>query len=76
MPSLDASTPQLKALHRFIDAYGTLDMDNVKPLLSTDFHFQTFPEIANLPKEAKEKHIERYRELLAGVKNFEVGTRY
>ena len=76
MPSLDVSTPQLKAVQRWIDAYKILDIDSVKPFILADFHSRKFPEIVNLPREAKEKHIERYRELLAAVENFEVGIQY
>jgi len=72
MVELDASTPQLKAVKDWIDAYCTLDMKNVEPLVSKNFQYQAFPETADLPKETKEKHIERFGGMLAAARKFEV----
>jgi hypothetical protein len=44
-----ADTPQVKLVKRLSDAYSTLNINNVEPLLSKDFQFETVPESANLP---------------------------
>ena len=72
MVDLDASTPQLKAAKDWVDAYCTLDMKNVEPRISKNFQFHTFPETTDIPKEAKGRHIERYREMLSAVSKLEV----
>lgn len=59
MSSFEATTPQLRAVKDFKDAYGTLDLNNIKPFASKDFKFQSFPKIPELPDETMEEHIER-----------------
>jgi hypothetical protein len=75
MVNLDASTPQLKAVKNWLDAYFALDMDSVGPLVSKDFQYQALPETPDLPKESQERHIERYREMLAVMSKFGVRIR-
>ena len=72
MADFDASTPQLRAVKNWIDAYRTLDMKNVEPLISKDFQYQTLPDAIDLPKEETERHLERYRELFSALTKVEV----
>jgi hypothetical protein len=72
MVNFDASTPQLKVVKNWIDAYLTFDIKNVEPPISKNFQYQAFPETTDLPKETKENHIERYGEILAGTSKAEV----
>ena len=71
MSNFDAS-PQLTLVKNWVDAYISLDIKNVEPLLSKNFQYHTFPETTDLSKEAKERHIERYREMLSAVSKLEV----
>jgi len=50
-------TPQSKAIKRLFDAYGTLDMKNVEPLISKDYRFESLPESTDLPVQTKESHL-------------------
>ena len=70
--SVDATTPQLKAVKSFIDAYLTLDLKNVEPLVSSDFQFQTYPKIADHPDQEKGAHFEKYGSLYALLTKVEV----
>ena len=70
--SINATTPQLKAVNNFVDAYLTLDLKNAEPLISKDFQFQTFPKIAGHPDQAKGAHFERYGPLFALMSKVEV----
>jgi len=72
MVELDASTPQLKVVKNWIDAYCTLDMKNVETFISKNFQYQALPETADLPKETGGRHIERYRGLLVAASKLEV----
>lgn len=59
------TTPQQKAVKDLLDAYETRDINNVKPLVSKNFKFQTFPKIAHHPDEENEAHFDRYGKLLS-----------
>ena len=72
MTNLDATTPQLKAVKRWIDAYTSLDMNNLGPVISKNYQYQSFPKSIEVPKEAKERHIERLRERFSGLTKYEV----
>ena len=52
-------------MKNLLEAYQTFDMDNVRPLVSKDFKFQTFPQIAQHPDEESEAHFDRYGKLLS-----------
>ena len=69
---LDPITPQLKAAKDLFDAYCSLDIKNVEPLISKDFTFQTFPKIAEHPDEAKDAHFGGYGKLLSSMSKIEV----
>ena len=76
MVNFDASTPQLKVVKNWIDAYCTLDTKNIEPFISKNYEYQAFPEVADLPKEAKERHLERYGAMLAEASKLEVRTKH
>ena len=70
--NFNATTPQLKAAKNLYEAYLSLDINNVGPLVSEDFNFQTFPKITNLPGERKGDHFERYGTLFSLMTKIEV----
>lgn len=74
MVNFDAS-PQLALVKKWLDAYFSLDVKNVEQYISRNFHYQAFPETTDtsIPEEAKEEHIDKYREILAAGSKFEVG---
>jgi hypothetical protein len=45
MASIDAPTPQLKAIKKWLDALTSLDISKVEPLISWTFKYQSFPMI-------------------------------
>jgi hypothetical protein len=69
MADLDTRTPEAKLVQRLADAYHTLDMKNVEPLLSKDYQLETSPD---LPKQTKESHIRILGELFSAVDKLEV----
>jgi len=75
MSDFDTSTPRLVAVKGLLDAYISLDMNNVEPFLSKNYQYQPFPETTNIPIEAKESHMQRFEELLAAVSKLEVRIR-
>ena len=74
MANITASTPQLKAVKNFFDAYLTLNIRDVASQVSNNFTFQTFPKIPELPDEEKEKCFERYGSILSSFTKLEVRT--
>jgi hypothetical protein len=76
MTNSDANTPQVEVAKKWLEAYFSLDIKNVEPLLSKNYQYQTFPESANLSKETKEQHLERWREALGVLAKFEVGLQH
>lgn len=71
MANLDASTPQLKVVKRWLDAYGSLDATNLDPLLSKDYKHQSFSE-ATHPEETKEEHVQKYKAMASTINKYEV----
>lgn len=72
MANIDATTPQLRLVKDWVDAYLTLNLENVDRYISKNFTFQTFPKIAELPDETKGAHLEKYGELLSLFTKMEV----
>jgi hypothetical protein len=70
--NFNATTPQSEAVKNLLDAYYTSDMNNVKPFISKDFKFQTFPNINNPFDELKEGHLERSAVFFSLVTKVEV----
>jgi len=72
MVDFDASTPQLRAVKNWLDAFITLDMKNVEPLLSKNFQYHPFPETADISKESGGKYLERFGGALSAASKAEV----
>ena len=69
---LNATTSQLKFVERLIEAYATCDLNNVEPLLSKNFKYQTFPRAAHLPDHTKGDHVEKFGPVFAAMSEIEV----
>ena len=76
MVNINATTPQLKVLQKCIDAYATLDISKIEPVLSKNYIHETFPKSIGLPGETKEeyikRYIKRYEEMLSSFTMIEV----
>ena len=72
MSSFDASTPQLKVVKQWVDAHASLDTKKIAAVTSKNYHYEVLPEVIGIPKEAKEKHIKRFRESLGAMAKAEV----
>jgi len=75
MVDFDANTPQLKAAKSLIDAYVSLDLNNLEPLLSKDFRYEALPEVPGVPIQTKEDHLQMWKEVYSVVSNLEVRIR-
>ena len=60
MAELDPSTPQLKAIKKLIDAYCSLNVNNVEPLLSKNYEYEVIPKNADFPTHRGEDHLKEY----------------
>lgn len=72
---INATTPQLKLVKDYIDAYLTLNIKNVEPFVSKNYKFQSFPKVPDLPDQAKGEHSERYGTVLSLMNKMEVRDR-
>jgi hypothetical protein len=72
MVDFDTSTPQLKAVKRLIDAYISLNLNDLEPLLSKDYRYEALPTIPGLPIQTKEDHLKMRREVYSLMKNLDV----
>ena len=75
MCSLNATTPQLKVVENFLDAYCTLDIKNVEPLIPKNFAYQLYPKVPNLSGGPKEQYIKKFIPVLSLVKKLDVSIR-
>lgn len=75
MANFEASTPQLSVIKKWIDAYTSLDVSKVEPLLAKNYQHQSFPESTDLPDETKGQHIQKWGEILAAAAKLEVRIR-
>ena len=78
MADFDASTPQLKVIKKLMDAYLSFDMKNVESLLSKNYQYQPAPtpEITDLPKEAEERRVGRFKAIFSALSTVEVRTQH
>ena len=76
MSSFGATTPESKAVQNLMDAYLTLDLKNIVPLISKDFKFFSFPTIPEHPDEGMEAHLERYAPLFSMFTKIEVCAKH
>ena len=72
MATVDASTPQLKVVQKWIDAYVSLDINNLNTVFSKDYKHQTLPKSMGIPEETKDEYIKRYGGVLPLFTKFEV----
>ena len=76
MVNINATTPQLKLVKQWLEAHASRDIDKVAPIISKNFKFQAFPKTTDIPEEAKEGHLQRYRGILGALTNVEVRTQH
>ena len=72
MATVDASTPQLKVVQKWIDAYVSLDISNLDTVFSKDYKHQTLPKSMGIPEETKDEYTKRYGGVLPLFTKFEV----
>jgi hypothetical protein len=73
MNDFDADTPQLEVVKKWLEAFSTLDIKNSEPFLSRHYQYQAFPESPNLPKETKERYMEKWEGIMDALDKFEAG---
>jgi len=73
---VDFDTPLLKAAKKLCDAYISLDMNNVEPLMSKNYQYEVLPECTDFPKLTKEGHIQAWEGILSSVNKAEVCIRH
>ena len=74
MANIDASTPQMKAVKKWIDSMTSLDISKVVPLISRNFKYQSFPETIDLPEvheQAKGAYIQWFGGLMTCINKYE-----
>ena len=76
MADLENSTPQVKVVKQLLDAYASLDMNNVEPLLSKNYQYEPLPESTDVPKQTKESHLQAWKEVFSSTKKLEVRIRH
>ena len=64
------ASPQLKAIKRLMNAYTSLDMNNVGPLLSKNYQQQSFPASTDPPEEVRRRRFGRFKEISVRVGNY------
>ena len=62
MVNIDANTPQLEAVQRWIDAYLSSDVRKIELLFSKDFKHQMFPKSTGRTEETREVYLKRITE--------------
>lgn len=65
MVNIDATTPQLKVVKTWLEAYNTLNVDHVEPFISKNFVCKTFPKSSLTPDEGKARHLEKFAGIAA-----------
>jgi len=76
MVDFDLSTPQLKAVKNMIDAYISLDLNNLAPLLSKDYQYEAFPKSTDFPVQTKESHLQVWGKIFSPVNKLDVRIRH
>jgi hypothetical protein len=60
MINFDASSPHLSVVKQWLESYQSLDTENVDPLLSKNFQYETYPRSPNAPNQSKKAHLEQW----------------
>ena len=76
MADLENSTSQVKVVKQLLDAYASLDMNNVEPLLSKNYQYEPLPESTDVSKQTKESHLQMWRKVFSLVNKHEVCIRH
>ena len=71
--NINATTPQLKLVKKWMEGYHSLNMDNVESHVSKNYKYQSCFDKA---EEAKGEHSERYGKVLGSMTNLEVRAPY
>ena len=69
---VDFDTPQSKVIKRLLDAYCSLDVNNLEPLLSKDYQYLPLPENTDHLKHTKESHLQTWGGVFSLATKFEV----
>jgi hypothetical protein len=72
MANIDARTPQLEAVKKWIDGFISLDISNLGMLTSRNFKYESLPKIVDLPEQTKGAHIQWFGGILASTTKLEV----
>jgi len=75
MTNIDPSTPQLKAIKKWIDTLCSLDMSKLPPLIARNFAYKSIPNDADMPEireQGQETHMQWLQGVRASVSKFEV----
>ena len=70
--TMNATTPQLKAVDKFYEAYRTRDVNNAGPLFSKNYTYTTLPKNPAFPDMTKAEHIARIGPIFATLTKIEV----
>lgn len=76
MITLEATTPQLRAVQVWADAVRSRNFSNAGHIFSKDFTLKTFPKSTEHPDLTKEGYIQKYCGVLAMFSKAEVGIRH
>lgn len=76
MSSFNTSTPQLRVAKQWVDAYVSLDTKGVAAVTSKSYRYQALPDVIGIPKETKEKHIERFKGMMSTMTKAEVRVQH
>jgi hypothetical protein len=71
MANIDASTPQLKAVKKWIETICSFDVSGAVSLTSGNFKYQSLPKTVDLPDKEKDGHIQ-WLGLMTTLTKFEV----
>ena len=75
MVDFDTSSPKLKAVKQLLDAYISLDLNNLKPLISKDYQYEPLPESLDIANQGKEDHIQKWGQIFSLLTKFDVRIR-
>ena len=72
MTNSDASTPQVEVVKKWLEAYFSLDIKGVEPLLSKNYQYEAFNGITDHAKFDNAGRIATSQALLSGLTKSEV----
>ena len=75
MRSLNATTPQLKVVKNFLDAYRTPDRKNIEPFISKNFAYHSYPKVPNVIDGPRGQYTEKFKPVLSLLKKLDVSIR-